>query len=127
MAGPAPFLVNVERSDLLLRLTPRGELDLATAAILEHEFDVACASGATLIEVDLRQLSFLDSSGIHLLIRMGCACIGEDRLRMVAGTALVDPALALTGVRDRLPIARASQAAPANDDAADRRPPRPAQ
>jgi anti-anti-sigma factor len=70
MAGPAPFLVNVEGSDLLLRLTPRGELDLATAAILEHEFDAACASDATLIEVDLRQLSFLDSSGIHLLIRM---------------------------------------------------------
>jgi hypothetical protein len=36
MAGPAPFLVNVERSDLLLRLTPRGELDLAPAAGLHH-------------------------------------------------------------------------------------------
>jgi hypothetical protein len=28
---------------------------------------------------------------------MDCACIGEDRLRMVAGTALVDRVLALTG------------------------------
>jgi anti-sigma B factor antagonist len=104
MPAPEPFTVHVERSGPLIRLTPYGELDLATVAILERAFEVAYRSDAAAIEVDLHQLAFLDSSGIHLLIRMDCACLGEQRLRIITGTPLVDRVLAIAGVRDHLPI-----------------------
>lgn len=111
MTTPESFTVEVQvqHDGQLLCLTPRGELDLATVPILEHAFDTAHASDATLIQIDLRQLTFLDSSGIHLLIRMDCACLGEDRLRIVVGTALVDRILTLAGVRHRLPISTPGQ------------------
>jgi anti-anti-sigma factor len=101
---PESFSVEVERRGQLLRLAPCGELDLATVPILERAFDFARASDATLIQIDLRELTFLDSAGIHLLIRMDCACLGEDRLRIIVATTLVDRVLTVAGIRDRLPI-----------------------
>ena len=87
------------------RLTPTGELDLATAPLLESAFDAVFRDDdAVMIVVDLTELSFMDSSGIHLLIRMSRACADVDRLRVVNGSRAVQRMLDLTGVRARLPI-----------------------
>jgi anti-sigma B factor antagonist len=87
------------------RLTPIGELDLSTAPLLESAFDaVLTDEDAEMIVVDLTKLSFMDSTGIHLLIRMHGACADVDRLRVINGSRSVQRILDLTGVRAHLPI-----------------------
>jgi anti-anti-sigma factor len=86
------------------RLTPIGELDLATAPLLESAFAAVFSDeDAQMIVVDLRELSFMDSTGIHLLLRMHSACADVDRLRVINGSRAVERILDRTGVRARLP------------------------
>lgn len=87
------------------RLTPIGELDLATTPILEREFDSAFGDdGVRMIVLDLTELAFMDSSGLHLMLRMADACRGGDRLRVVSGSRSVERLFDLSGARERLPI-----------------------
>lgn len=100
-----PLSVRETREGGVHRLTPIGELDLATVPLLETAFDVVFRDeDAEMIVVDLTELSFIDSAGIHLLIRMYDACAREDRLRVINGSRAIGRLLALTGVRARLPI-----------------------
>jgi anti-anti-sigma factor len=93
------------REGVLHRLTPVGELDLSTAPMLEDAFDAVCADNSVvMVVVDLTELSFIDSTGIHLLLRMYAACADGDRLRVVNGSRQVERMFDVTGVRDRLPI-----------------------
>ena len=46
-----------------------GELDVAGAALLEHEFErVAADHDPAVIVLDLRQLEFMDSTGLRLVV-----------------------------------------------------------
>ena len=85
-----------------LRLS--GELDLASAGILEEALEEALA-GKGRIVLDLRQLTFIDSTGIAILINtIELAKQGRD-IRFLASTAAaVTRVLALTGVQERLPL-----------------------
>jgi anti-sigma B factor antagonist len=103
MSGP--LSIRSSREGVLHRLTPIGELDLSTAPMLEDAFDAARADeSAAMVVVDLTELSFIDSTGIHLLLRMYAACADGDRLRVVNGSRPVERLFDVTGVRDRLPI-----------------------
>ena len=89
----------------IVRLTPVGELDLATVPLLERACDeVMGDSAAEMIFVDLTELEFMDSCGLHLLLRMAALCKAADRLRVVNGSSAVVWLLDVSGVRDRLPI-----------------------
>jgi anti-sigma B factor antagonist len=102
---PCPLSVSETSEGGVHRLTPIGELDLATAPVLESAFEAALRDhDAEMIVVDLTELSFIDSSGIHLLIRMHGACADLDRLRVINGSRPVERLLDLTGVRAHLPI-----------------------
>ena len=46
-----------------------GELDMATVPILNDQLDVAAQDGIRAIMLDLRDLTFIDSSGLHALVR----------------------------------------------------------
>ena len=107
MSVIAPGLLSVRETSEggVHRLTPIGELDLATAPLLESAFDaVFMDEDAEMIVIDLTELSFMDSTGIHLLIRMRGACADVDRLRVINGSRAVERVLDLTGVRAHLPI-----------------------
>jgi anti-sigma B factor antagonist len=100
-------LLSIRRSreDAVVRLTPVGELDLATVPILERAFDEVFADDAAkMIVVDLTELGFMDSTGLHLLLRMTAACEDADRLRVVNGSSAVVRLLDVSGVRELLPI-----------------------
>jgi anti-anti-sigma factor len=102
---PELFSIRETREGEAYRLTPIGELDLVTTPILERAFDAALRDGdADMIVVDLTELSFMDSTGIHLLMRMQTACEGADRLRVINGSRPVQRLLDVTGVRALLPI-----------------------
>jgi anti-sigma B factor antagonist len=85
-------------------LAPAGELDIATVPLLEAAFDDIERGDATKIVVDLSGITFIDSTGIQLLLRMNERCNGDDRLEIVASTA-VERLLDITGLRDQLPLA----------------------
>jgi len=105
MLVPEPLSICQRRENAVHRLTPIGELDLATAPRLERAFDAVLNDrGAETIVVDLTELSFFDSTGVHLLLRMHAACHDGDRLRIINGSRAVARVLDLAGVCARLPI-----------------------
>ena len=104
MTSSQQLAVQTERFGDVHRITPVGELDIATAPLLAREFEAAASSDAGMIVVDLGQLTFIDSSGIHVLIAMDCACMGEQRLRLIAGSPTIEHVLEIAGVRGRLAI-----------------------
>lgn len=97
-----PFSIDSERIGQAHWLTPVGELDIATAPIFERACVIVVRSDAEMIVVDLRRLTFMDATGVRLLLHMDEIC--EDaRLRIIGGAA-IERLLELSGVRDRLPI-----------------------
>lgn len=105
MITPWPLSIRESREGGVHRLTPIGELDLATVPLLESAFDAASGDhDAEMIVVDLTELSFMDVTGIHLLLRMQAACEDADRLRVINGSRAVQRVLEITGVRAHLPI-----------------------
>ncbi|HEY5342134.1 MAG TPA: STAS domain-containing protein [Solirubrobacteraceae bacterium] len=75
-----------------------GELDLATASQLRQTLRDAQAY-ARLVVLDLRELAFIDSAGIHVILDASLdARQAERRLILVRGPAQVDRVVTLTGV-----------------------------
>jgi anti-sigma B factor antagonist len=87
------------------RLTPLGELDIATVPPLRDAFDTVFADGAAeRIVIDLSELAFMDSTGLALLTEMTEECEPADRLRIINGSPSVVRVLDLSGLRPFLPI-----------------------
>ncbi len=61
----------------------RGELDLSTASQVEHALGQLEQDGASLIVIDLRGLTFLDSSGLRLILEADSRARREDRRLLV--------------------------------------------
>jgi anti-sigma B factor antagonist len=74
-----------------------GELDIATAPQLERELGEP-RSQARLVVLDLRGLTFIDSSGVHAIVDAGTR-IGQlgHRLLVLRGGPDIDRVFALTG------------------------------
>jgi anti-sigma B factor antagonist len=88
-----------------------GELDLANAATLEAELEDAGRDGRVVV-VDMTLLTFIDSTGIALLVAALARDGSGQRLQFVPSTApAVTRVLALTGVDERLPRSDAGRAA----------------
>ena len=116
MSDPAPFAIEVQRRDHVTIVQPRGELDLATVETLRAALDVAiaetlraapdgCESAARLL-VDLRGLSFIDSSGLHLLVALDQRAQRDGfQLTLLAPAAPIDRAIRLCGLDQTLPFA----------------------
>ena len=68
VAGLQPFVVEVQRRDDVAIVQSRGELDLVSVETLRAALD-GIESAARLV-IDLRGLSFIDSSGLHLLVAL---------------------------------------------------------
>ena len=61
------FDVQMEHRDGSARLRLRGELDMATAPILAEALEVVRRERLKLLFIDAAELSFIDSSGVHLI------------------------------------------------------------
>jgi anti-anti-sigma factor len=96
------FHVTSESSDGSQRIIASGELDIATVPVLEEAFDAAVATSAARIVVDLASITFIDSTGLRLLIKMTETC-ADGRLG-IRSTAIVDRLLQVTGLLDQLPL-----------------------
>jgi anti-sigma B factor antagonist len=86
------------------QLTLVGELDLATLHVLEQELDQIAASEKRLV-LDLRRLEFVDSSGLHALLRADRRFSDAGgQLTIVRGPRAVERLFRLTGLDTRLRI-----------------------
>ena len=87
-----------------------GELDLASSPALQEELDRVAASDSQLLIIDLRELDFMDSTGLSVLVRAHQRAEEQGRqLAMVKGPQQVQRLLSLTGVGDRLTLVDAPE------------------
>jgi anti-anti-sigma factor len=111
VAGPQPFAVEVQRRDAVAIVQPRGELDLVTVETLRAALD-GIKSTERLV-LDLRHLSFMDSTGLHLLVALHRRAQRDGlQLTLVAPAAPVDRAIQLCGLDQELPFLAAVDAEP---------------
>ena len=100
---PSTLHISVHPQRDAVRVAPNGELDLANAASLQAQLDELRAAGFEHVVLDLRELTFMDSSGVRLILR-------EDHLArsaghgfsLIAGVPAVQRALELCGLSAQL-------------------------
>lgn len=83
---------------------PRGELDLVSAPQLRQTLHEA-VTNERLIAVDLRGLTFMDSTGIHAILEADSGARRRGaRLVLIRGSAQIGRLFELVGITDRLEI-----------------------
>jgi anti-anti-sigma factor len=101
---PAPFDLRVELTDTKARLVATGELDLANAPRLEREVEAARGRAEEVV-IDLSGVTFLDSSGLKVLIVMSARAQDEGwKLGLVAPDGHARSIFEISGVERHLPF-----------------------
>jgi anti-sigma B factor antagonist len=84
-----------------------GELDVASAPVLEEALTDACDSGAREVVLDMSGLEFMDSTGLRAIIRGKARCEDHDcDYRLTPAQRPVEQSLTSTGVRGLLGLGR---------------------
>ena len=96
---PEAFSVRIERRGDAAVVVPTGELDLATAPALEASLARAFEDDCGHVVLDLRELEFIDSSGLRTLLtaRRQAEDAGQ-RFSLVAGHRGLERTLEIAGV-----------------------------
>jgi anti-anti-sigma factor len=96
---PEAFSVRIERRGDAAIVVPTGELDLATAPALEASLARAFEDDCGHVVLDLRELEFIDSSGLRTLLtaRRQAEDAGQ-RFSLVAGHRGLERTLEIAGV-----------------------------
>ncbi len=101
-------------ADDVIRLTLVGELDLATLHLLEQELERIAPDEKRLV-LDLRRLEFIDSSGLHALLRADRRFSDAGgQLTIVRGPRAVERLFQLTGLDTRLRVVDEDDVDPAS-------------
>jgi anti-sigma B factor antagonist len=99
------LIVRVGGSDGRRTLTPAGELDMATARELESALDNVWRDGITDLLLDLRELEFIDSTGVRLMIEVVKCCQASGcQLEVTRGVDGVQRIFDLCGLEDAVPF-----------------------
>jgi anti-sigma B factor antagonist len=99
------FRVDVRREEGATVLAVSGELDLASSPVLEERLDEVFGSDSDVVILDLRELDFMDSTGLSVVVKAHQAAeAGERQLCLVKGPPQVQRLLSLTGVAERLRV-----------------------
>jgi anti-sigma B factor antagonist len=103
---PESFHCDSRQSGDRWYVQPVGELDLDTAPLLEQQMEAARAAGAKTVVLDLRGLTFMDSTGLRLVIRWDTAAKADGfEFAIVPGVDVVQRVFTLTGMDEFLPVA----------------------
>lgn len=82
-AGSMTLTVGLETRDAGVVIELAGELDLATGPIVEEAIADAEATGPPLLVLDLSGLTFMDSTGLRIVLAADAAARREARLLAV--------------------------------------------
>lgn len=99
------FELGIETGTDRVTFIPRGELDLATAPELEQKVLAAVHDGDLTVVVDLRELTFMDSTGVRTIVAAHQAAEqGGTTLRVVRPPreSAVSRVIEISGIDDAL-------------------------
>jgi anti-anti-sigma factor len=103
---PTEFRCEVARDGSVAWVRPFGELDIDSVHRVEAALDGVHEEGCADIVLDLRGLTFMDSTGLRLVIRWDRAArAGGFRFSIVPGAEVVRRVFRLTGMDDHLTVA----------------------
>jgi anti-sigma B factor antagonist len=104
--APVPILeLDTDEHAGLVRIALRGELDLSTAPKVEEELQRVETRSPPIVALDLTRLSFLDSTGLRLVIRADARAREEGRrLAIIRGPDEVQRVFSITQLDERLEI-----------------------
>lgn len=98
--------ISSERDGERYVITLTGELDLAGVDRVTQELLQAEATDVSEVVLDLEELTFIDSSGIAVILAADARSRADgERLRLNGGSAHVRRVFELSGLTDRLPFA----------------------
>ena len=99
-------------SDGVVRLVLSGELDLSSATQVEEVLKDIEETEPRLIVLDLRELTFMDSTGLRVMVSADArARDAARRLAIVQGPEAVHRVFRITGLDDHLEIVETPEAA----------------
>jgi anti-anti-sigma factor len=91
-------VVSVSRDDEVI-VALRGEVDLATAPLLERELALGAVQDARAVLVDLEQVAFMDLTGLRPLLSFVMPTRPGHRVLITTGPPSVQRLLDLSGLR----------------------------
>lgn len=98
---PPPFRVESSYDGMHAFVAPHGELDIATVSQVGAAIDRAVDGGMRCVVLDLGRLTFMDSTGVALLLRCrDHASENGHRFALRDGSQVVMRALYLAGLAD---------------------------
>lgn len=81
-------------------VTPRGELDLASAGEVHAALDLALNEGCETVVLDLAETTFMDSTGVYLVLAVEAHARGRGaRFVVLPGPPAVRRVLELSGLQ----------------------------
>ncbi len=95
-----PFRVEVLPDRRRVAVVPHGEIDIATVDQLAAEIDELVGRGFDMVVLDLRATSFMDSSGVHLLLEQTAR--PDVQVTLIDGAPAIRRVIELAGVRELL-------------------------
>jgi anti-anti-sigma factor len=109
---PPPFALTIARNGSHTLVSLRGELDIAAEGELAAGLGLVLGPPTRLLTVDLRELSFLDSTGLRALLQLRTSCEAHDcRLRLIPGGPTVRRAFDVSGLTAHFTIVDPAEAA----------------
>ena len=97
-SAPDFDVVSVSRDDEVI-VALRGELDLATAPLLERELALGTVREARAVLVDLERVAFMDLTGLRPLLSLVLPSRPGHLVTITAGPPPVQRLLELSGLR----------------------------
>jgi anti-anti-sigma factor len=100
------------RDDDSIRLALAGEFDLSNASQVEDALKEVEGDRPALLVIDLRELTFMDSTGLRVMVSADARARDDSRrLVVVQGPESVHRVFRITGLDDHLDIVETPEAA----------------
>ena len=104
MPSVGQLVIGHTREDSRHTLVLRGELDLVTAPGLEDKVAALCLEGARELVLDMRQVVFMDSSGLRTVLASMDMCRAHGCELMVVPGSAARRLFEITGVINDVPL-----------------------
>jgi len=112
LVSQTPFEMETANEGETGRLRLAGELDIATVPRVEQAIDTLLAAGVARLTIDLRDIGFVDSSGLRLFIVLDQRANAEGwKLALTRPSRQALTVFRVSGVEDDLPFTEDASAA----------------
>ena len=107
---PSPLRVDVWPEGDVVHVCPVGEIDFDTVHRVRDRMDELRVAGFRRLILDLRGVTFLDSTGIRLVVEADASARADGfEFALIEGPAKVQRVFEITGLRSALPFIDPSQ------------------